>query len=102
MAQAKEAEGRAAKYAMEVDMMPKEAVLKYSDQDKDGKIDDDFEKKIKLAQMLMQEDQWNVEKEERLANIGTRNQEQQMLQQMLQPQQPQMPQQPMGEEPPLQ
>jgi hypothetical protein len=97
MAQAKEAEGRAAKYAMEVEMMPKEAVLKYSDQDKDGKIDVDFEKKIQLAQMLMQEDKWNLEKQERQQNMQNKMGEQQMLQQMLQPQQP-----PVTEEPPLQ
>jgi hypothetical protein len=104
MAQAKEAEGRAAKYAMEIEMMPKEAVLKYADQDKDGKVDDDFEKKIQLANMLMQEDKWNLEKEERQQNMQNKMGEQQMLQQMLQPQQPEQPQQmpPMGEEPQLQ
>ena len=65
MAQAEEAKGRAAKYATEVDLMPKETVLKYSDQDKDGKVDDDFEKKIRLADMMLREDQWNTEKQER-------------------------------------
>ena len=91
MAQAEEAKGRAAKYATEVDLMPKEAVLKYSDQDKDGKIDDDFEKKIRLAQMMLDEDKWNTEKQERSAKLGMeqqeadrRIQEQGQLQQMLQ------------------
>ena len=97
MAQAKEAEARAAKYAVESDMMPKEAAMKYSDMDKDGKIDIDFEKKIQLAQMLMQEDKWQVEKQERQQNMQNRTGEQEMLQQMLQPQQPQI-----AEEPPLQ
>jgi hypothetical protein len=100
MAQAEEAKARAAKYAVESDMMPKEAAMKYSDMDKDGKIDVDFEKKIQLAQMLMQEDKWQVEKQERQQNMQNKSGEQQMLQQMLQPQQPQQPQMP--EEPPLQ
>jgi hypothetical protein len=100
MAQAKEAEGRAAKYATEVDLMPKEVAMKYSDMDKDGKIDIDFEKKIQLAQMLMQEDKWQIEKQERQQNMQNRTGEQEMLQQMLQPQQPQMPQMP--EEPQIQ
>jgi hypothetical protein len=97
MAQAEEAKGRAAKYATEIDLMPKEAVLKYSDQDKDGKVDDDFQKKIQLANMLMAEDKWQVEKQERQANMANKSQEQEMLQKMLQPQQPPMP-----EDPPLQ
>ena len=101
MAQAKEAEARAAKYMIESDLMPKETALKYSDMDKDGKVDDDFEKKIQLANMLMQEDKWQVEKEERQQNMQNKMGEQEMLQQMLQPQQPQqMP--PMAEEQPLQ
>jgi hypothetical protein len=90
MAQAEEAKGRAAKYAVETDLMPKETVLKYSDQDKDGKIDDDFEQKVKLAQMLMDEDKWNVEKEERMGKMQMaqeeaqrKQQEQQQLQQMI-------------------
>ena len=104
MAQAKEAEARAAKYMVEMDVMPKEMALKYSDVDKDGKVDDDFERKIQLANMLMQEDKWSVEKQERQQNMQNKTGEQEMLQQMLQPQQPQQPQQmpPMIEEQPLQ
>jgi hypothetical protein len=94
MAQAEEAKGRAAKYAVEAEIMPKETVLKYSDMDKDGKIDADFQQKVKLAQMLMDEDKWNVEKEERRANMANKSQEQEMLQKMLQPQQPPMPEEP--------
>jgi hypothetical protein len=90
MAQAEEAKGRAAKYAVETDMIPKEAVLKYSDQDKDGKVDDDFEKKIRLAEMMMSEDRWEVEKQEKLSQLEMaqqeaqrKAQEQQQLQQMI-------------------
>ena len=90
MAQAEEAKGRAAKYAVETEIMPKETVLKYSDMDKDGKIDSDFEQKVKLAAMLMEEDKWNVEKEERMGKMQMaqqdaqrKQQEQQQLQQMI-------------------
>jgi hypothetical protein len=95
MAQAEEAKGRANKYAVETEIMPKETVLKYSDMDKDGKVDDDFEKKVRLAQMLMDEDRWEVEKQERLSNMNNKTSEQEVLKQMLQPQQP-------PSEPPLQ
>ena len=90
MAQAEEAKSRAAKYAVESDLMPKEAVLKYSDQDKDGKIDDDFEKKIRIAQMMMDEDKWNVEKQERMASMANAQSEQELLQKVL-GDQPQLP-----------
>ena len=109
MAQAKEAEGRAAKYAMEIEMMPKEAVLKYADQDKDGKVDGDFEKKIRLAQMMMDEDKWNLEKQERQSNMANRSQEQQrkmqeqeQLQQMIRQGDDMLGQVQISQEPPLQ
>jgi len=104
--QATESAARAEKYTAEKDLAPQELMLKYSDIDKDGEIDNDFEKKVALARMLMEEDKWDVEKKERLANISNKSQEQEMLQQMLQPQQPQQPPMPpmppMAEEPPLQ
>ena len=101
--QASESQARASKYMGEVDLAPQELMLKYSDMDRDGEVDNGFEKKLKLAQMLMQEDQWKVEKEERQQNMQNKAGEQDMLQQMLQPQQPQPPQMPpMTEEPQLQ
>ena len=71
----------------------------------DGKIDVDFEKKIRLAQMMLDEDKWNLEKEERQANMVNAKGEQDILRQMLSEQQPQQEQPqipPMSEEPPLQ
>ena len=89
-AQAQEAMGRAAKYKVETEIMPKETVLKYSDMDKDGKIDDDFNQKVALAKMLLEEDRWAVEKMEResamqdkQAEAQRKQQEQQTLQQMI-------------------
>ena len=90
MAQAEEAKARAAKYAIESELSPQELMLKYSDMDKDGKVDDDFEKKLQLAQQLMAEDRWNVEKQERANKMAMDQQamqqkeaERQTLQQMI-------------------
>jgi hypothetical protein len=90
MAQAEEAKARAAKYGVESELMPQETALKYSDMDKDGKVDDDFEKKLQLAQQLMAEDRWQVEKQERAGKMQMeqeeaqrKQQEQQQLQQMI-------------------
>ena len=100
--QASESAARAHKYMSEADLAPQELMMKYSDVDRDGSVDDDFERKVQLARMLMEEDKWNLEKEERMAGMQTRQNEQQMLQQMLQPQQQQPPMPAMIEEPPLQ
>ena len=90
MAQAEEAKARAAKYAIESELSPQELALKYSDMDKDGKVDDDFEKKLQLAQQLMAEDRWQVEKQERANKMAMDQQamqqkeaERQTLQQMI-------------------
>ena len=90
MAQAQEAQSRAQKYAVETEIMPKETALKYSDMNKDGEIDDGFEKKIQLAQMMMAEDRWEMEKrekEQRLAmeqqTMAQKQAERQTLQDML-------------------
>jgi hypothetical protein len=96
-AQAAEAQSRAMKYQMETQIMPREALLKYADVDKDGKVDDDFEKKIRLAQMLLEEEKFNLESEERRSAIKNAESEQNALRQMLGQQAPQ----PNGE-PPIQ
>jgi hypothetical protein len=84
--QATESAARAEKYTAEKDLAPQELMLKYSDMDKDGEVDDGFEKKLALARMLMEEDKWGVEKEERLAAIKNAATEQDTLRQMLAPQ----------------
>ena len=89
--QASESVARANKYKSEADLAPQELMMKYSDVDRDGEVDDDFEKKVQLARMLMDEDKWNVEKEERRGNMEMaqaeqqrKGQEQEQLQQMIQ------------------
>lgn len=88
--QASESAARAKKYMSEADLAPQELMMKYSDVDKDGEVDDDFEKKVQLARMLLEEDRWNIEKEERQGKMQmaqqdaqVKQQEQQTLKQMI-------------------
>jgi hypothetical protein len=102
-AQAAESQSRAKKYNTEAEIAPKETVLKYMDTNKDGLIDADVRRKMELARVLLEEDKWQVEKEERQANMSNKAEEQQMLRQMLKPQGPQQPSMPpAAKEPPLQ
>ena len=54
-AQAAESQSRATKYNVEAQLAPQEVSLKYSDQNNDGSVDDDFEKRIKLSELLLKE-----------------------------------------------
>ena len=48
--QASESAARAQKYMSEADLAPQELMMKYSDVDKDGEVDSDFEKKSSASQ----------------------------------------------------
>jgi hypothetical protein len=54
-AQAAESQSRAQKYNVEAQLAPQEVTLKYSDQNNDGAVDDDFEKRIRLSELLLKE-----------------------------------------------
>jgi uncharacterized membrane protein len=54
-AQAAESQSRAQKYVVEAQLAPQEVTLKYSDQNNDGAVDDDFEKRIRLSELLLKE-----------------------------------------------
>jgi hypothetical protein len=54
-AQAAESQSRAQKYSTESQLAPTELTLKYSDQNNDGRIDPDFEKRFKVAELLLKE-----------------------------------------------
>jgi hypothetical protein len=82
-AQAAESSSRANKYKVEAEIAPKETVLKYIDTNKDGVIDADVNRKLELARLLMDEDRWSVEKEERLAGIENAKNEHNILKKML-------------------
>ena len=54
-AQAAESQSRAQKYNVEAQLAPQEISLKYSDLNNDGALDRDFEKRIKLSELLLKE-----------------------------------------------
>jgi hypothetical protein len=84
-AQAAESQSRANKYAVEADLAPKETVLKYSDADKDGSVDADFDKKARMAGILLEQERFELERQERLAAIKNAANEQAALREMLKP-----------------
>ena len=89
-AQAAESASRATKYNVEAEIAPRETFLKYSDVDKDGDIDPQFERKLALAKIMMEEERFELEKRERMSALqqsqaqqAMKQQEAQMMQQML-------------------
>ena len=80
-AQAAESQSRANKYQVEAEIAPKETILKHMDTDKDGQIDSDVRRKMELARLMMEEDRWGLEKEERMAKLNMEQQMQQNKQQ---------------------
>ena len=81
-------------------------MLKYSDMNRDGEIDDDFDKKVALARMLMDEDKWALEKQESQSAMQGAQQDrerqaadQNMLRQMMAQQQTDLSQVQIEEEP---
>jgi len=54
-AQAAESQSRANKYNTETQLAPTELTLKYSDQNNDGVADKDFERRVKMAELLLKE-----------------------------------------------
>lgn len=54
-AQAAESQSRAMKYNTEAELAPTELTLKYSDQNNDGQLDADFQKRVKTAELLLKE-----------------------------------------------
>ena len=65
--QAAESQARAQKYAVEAQLAPQEVTLKYADQDNDGAVDDDFEKRIRLSELLLKERELESKEREGMA-----------------------------------
>jgi hypothetical protein len=65
--QAAESQARAQKYAVEAQLAPQEVTLKYSDQNNDGAVDDDFEKRIRLSELLLKERELESKEREGMA-----------------------------------
>ena len=45
-------------------MMPKEAIMKYSDMNNDGEMDADFEKKMRIADLQLRDRDMKVKEEQ--------------------------------------
>lgn len=65
--QAAESQARANKYSVEAQLAPQEVTLKYSDQNNDGAVDDDFEKRIRLSELLLKERELESKEREGMA-----------------------------------
>ena len=62
-AQAAESQSRANKYNTETQLMPNEMALKYSDMNKDGEADKDFEKRVRMAELLLKEQELQMKQD---------------------------------------
>jgi hypothetical protein len=60
--QASESRARAEKYNVESRLAPVETSLKYSDQNNDGKVDEDFEKRVRMADLLLREQEIQIKR----------------------------------------
>ena len=62
-AQAAESQSRAQKYAAETQLAPQELALKYADSNKDGQVDADFEKRVRMAELLLKEQELQLKQD---------------------------------------
>ena len=94
-AQAAESQSRANKYNTETELAPTELTLKYSDQNNDGVADKDFERRVKMAELLLREQELRG-KQNNEAEKAKANAEAELIRQLTEmgsAQQPQAPQQ---------
>ena len=64
--QAAESQSRAQKYNVEAQLYPQELTLKYADANNDGEMDKDFEKRIKMSELLLKEQELQLKQDERM------------------------------------
>lgn len=64
--QAAESQSRAQKYATEAQLAPTEMTLKYSDTDKDGQIDVDFQQRVQMAELLLKEQELQLRQDKEM------------------------------------
>ena len=83
-AQAAESSSRAQKYAEETRLYPQELALKYSDNNNDGKVDDDFEKRVRIADLMLREKNMNMQ-EQRAREQSNQAAEQELRRQLNRP-----------------
>jgi hypothetical protein len=63
-AQAAESQSRATKYNTEAELYPQELTLKYADSNNDGETDADFERRIRLAELMLKEKEIDIKQKE--------------------------------------
>jgi len=80
-AQAAESQSRANKYNTETELAPTELTLKYSDQNNDGVADKDFERRVKMAELLLQEQELRG-KQNNEAEMAKANAEAELIRQL--------------------
>lgn len=71
-AQAAESQSRAQKYQVEAQLEPQELALKYGDTNQDGKVDVDFEKKVRMAELLLKEQELQLKQDKEMVNAKTK------------------------------
>jgi hypothetical protein len=64
--QAAESQSRAQKYQIESQLYPQELTLKYADANNDGQMDADFEKRVRMAELLLKEQELQLKQDERM------------------------------------
>ena len=61
--QAAESQARAQKYNVEAQLYPQELTLKYADANNDGEADKDFEKRIRMSELLLKEQELQLKQD---------------------------------------
>jgi len=65
-------------------LYPQELALKYSDNNNDGKVDDDFEKRVRIADLMLREKNMNMQ-EQRAREQNNQAAEQELRRQLNRP-----------------
>ena len=71
-AQASESAARGQKYQVEGQLKPQELALKYGDMNQDGVADKDFEKKVKMAELLLKEQELQLKQDKEMVAAKTK------------------------------
>ena len=67
-AQAAESQSRADKYNTESQLYPQELTLKYADSNNDGEADKDFEKRVRMAELLLKEEELKLKQDKEMVD----------------------------------
>ena len=73
-----ESMARAEKYKAEADLYPQELILKYGDQDKDGRVDVSIQEKLQIAQALREEENHQIARDQKLQDMALQREQMEM------------------------